>query len=390
MAIVIPHPLRHNHVRTAQAHSRGILDFGKKQHYEGFVVLLLVVFSLTGCGVPGAPLPPSTGIPKFVGDLQAVRKGDTVTLTWTTPTETSDGELIRKPGKMLVQRALISAHDPVLHFQTVSEQPLEPTLKNERGDQATAKDSLTDLLRSGGAEFAVYSVLAQNRSGKSFGLPNRVTVPLVPTLPTPQKVLAEPVPAGIRISWDQAWPPKNETQINTQYVYRIMRKLEGANDSAMIKQVSAGNEAVVFVDDGIEWEKNYQYWVVPVTLWQAGARKGEVESNDSPVTTVFAHDTFPPAAPSGVQAVYSAAPSGSFIDLTWTPNSEPDLAGYNVYRHVGSEPPIKINSELVKTPRFADPGIQAEMKYFYSVSAVDLRGNESAKSEETSETVPKE
>lgn len=390
MAIVIPHPLRHNHVRTAQAHSRGIRDFGKKQHYKGFAVLLLIVFSLTGCGVPGAPLPPSTGIPKFVGDLQAVRKGDTVTLTWTTPTETSDGELIRKPGKMLVQRALISVHDPVLHFQTVSEQPLEPTLKNERGDQATAKDSLTDLLHSGGAEFAVYSVLAQNRSGKSFGLPNRATVPLVPTLPTPQKVQAEPIPTGIRISWDQAWPPKNETQINAQYVYRIMRKMEGANDSAMIKQVSAGNEAIVLVDDGIEWEKTYQYWVVPVTLWQAGNRKGEVESDDSPVTTVFAHDTFPPATPSGVQAVYSAAASGSFIDLTWTPNSEPDLAGYNVYRHVGSEPPVKINSELVKTPRFADPGIQAGMKYFYSVSAVDLRGNESEKSEETFETVPKE
>ena len=390
MAIVIPHPLRHNHVRTAQAHSRGIRDFGKKQHYKGFAVLLLIVFSLTGCGVPGAPLPPSTGIPKFVGDLQAVRKGDTVTLTWTTPTQTSDGELIRKPGKMLVQRALISAHDPVLHFQMVSEQPLEPTLKDERAAQATAKDSLTDLLRSGGAEFAVYSVLAQNRSGKSFGLPNRATVPLVPTLPTPQRVQAEPVPTGIRISWDQARPPKNETQINAQYVYRIMRKLEGASDSAMIEQVSAGNEAIVFVDDSIEWEKNYQYWVVPVTLWQAGARKGEVESDDSPVITVFAHDTFPPATPSGVQAVYSAASSNSFIDLTWTPNTEPDLAGYNVYRHVGSEPPAKINSELVKTPRFADPGIQAGMKYFYSVSAVDLRGNESEKSEETSETVPKE
>ncbi|HZS25672.1 MAG TPA: hypothetical protein VFB76_00460 [Candidatus Angelobacter sp.] len=350
----------------------------------------MTIITLTGCGVPGAPLPPSTGIPKFVGDLRAVRKGDTVTLTWTMPKETSDGELIRKQGKMLVQRALISPHDPVLHFQTVSEQPLEPALKNERGAQATAKDSLTDVLRSGGAEFAVYSVLAQNRNGKSFGLPNRATVPLVPTLPTPQKVQAEPVPTGIRISWDQAWPPKNETQINAQYVYRIMRKLEGASDSAMVKQVSAGNEAIVFVDDGIEWEKTYQYWVVPVTLWQAGNHKGEVESDDSPVTTVFAHDIFPPATPSGVQAVYSEAASGSFIDLTWTPNSEPDLAGYNVYRHVGSELPVKINSELVKTPRFADPGIQAGMKYFYSVSTVDLRGNESGKSEETSETVPKE
>src|SRR5262249_5212078 len=132
------------------------------------------------------------------------------------------------------------------------------------------------------------------------------------------------------------------------------------------------------------------YWIVPVTLWQEGSRKGEVESEDSPVATVFAHDTFPPASPSGVQAVFSTAPEHLFIDLTWTPNGQSYLAGYNIYRHTGSEPAIKINSELVKTPRFADPGIQPGMKYFYSVSAVDLRGNESAKSEETSEMVPKE
>jgi hypothetical protein len=349
------------------------------------------VLCLTGCGVPGAPQPPSTGIPKFVGDLKAVRKGDTVTLTWTTPKDTSDGVLIRKPGRMLVQRALSSGKDAELNFQTISEQTLEPALKNERGAETTAADSLTEVLRAGGnGEFAVYSVLAQSRSGKSAGLPNRASVPLAPTLPTPQKVQAEPVPTGVRVSWDQSWPPRKDSPFTLQFVYRIMRKVEGAADAVMVKQISAGNEAVVFVDDGIEWEKNYQYWIVPVTLWQLGERKGEVESADSPVAAVFAHDIFPPATPSDVQAVYSAVTGGSFIDLTWRPNGEPDLAGYNVYRRTGSEPAVKINTELVKTPRFADPGIQPGMKYFYSVSAVDLRGNESGKSEETSETVPKE
>lgn len=369
---------------------RGIRDSRAGRSAE-LSLLLLAISILSGCGVPGAPQPPSTGIPRFVGDLKAVRKGDTVTLTWTTPTQTSDGELIRKPGRMLVQRALTSGHNAELNFQTVSEQTLPPALKDERGDQATANDSLTDLLRSNANdEFAVYSVLAQSRSGKSAGLPNRVSVPLVPTLPAPQKVKAEVIPAGIRISWDQAWPPKQESVFSVQYVYRIMRRLEGATDAVMVRQVRAGNEALIFVDDGIEWEKNYQYWVVPVTLWLGGERRGEVESDDSPIATVFAHDIFPPAAPASLQAVYSAVPGSSFIDLTWTPNGEPDLAGYNVYRHTEGEAPAKINSELVKTPRYADSGIQPGMKYFYSVTAVDLRGNESGKSEETSETAPKE
>src|ERR1043165_650107 len=109
MAIAIPQPLVCKNANTAQCfQSRG----------PGFraAILILALSALLGCGVPGAPLPPSAEIPKFIGDLKAQRKGAIVTLTWTTPTETSDGELIRKPGKMLVQRALSTGQGD-LQFQ---------------------------------------------------------------------------------------------------------------------------------------------------------------------------------------------------------------------------------------------------------------------------------
>jgi hypothetical protein len=357
------------------------------------LTILLALSALLGCGVPGAPLPPSADIPRFVGDLKAIRKGDTVTLTWTTPTETSDGELIRKPGKMLVQRALRSGPNSELAFQTISELPLQPTLKDDRAQQATTTDTLTSL-HSGVAGFAVYMVLAQGHNGKSFGLPNRVSVPLVPNLPPPQKLSAKPVPTGIMLAWEPSGPAST-AGTQTQYAYKIVRRLQGANQPVLVTQLKADDPANSFTDTGIEWEKSYQYWVVPVTLWQEGNRKGEIEGDDSPVVDVLAHDSFPPANPSGVEAVFSAAPQSaaspnSFIDITWTANTEPDLAGYNVYRHRENEQPLKINSELVKTPRFADPGVRPGMKYFYSVTAVDLRGNESGRSEETSETVPRD
>ena len=354
------------------------------------LTILMALGSLVGCGVPGAPLPPSADIPRFVGDLKAVRKGDSVTLTWTTPTETSDGELIRKPGKMLVQRALRSGPSSELTFKTISEVSLQPTLKDDRAQQATATDTLTNLLRPGGAGFAVYMVLAQGRNGKSFGLPNRVSVPLVPNLLPPQKISAVPVPTGIMVRWEPSGPVPTTANTQTQYAYKLMRRLQGAKEPVVVTQLNAANQTNSFIDTGIEWEKSYQYWIVPVTLWQEGNRKGEIEGDDSPVVDVLAHDSFPPAIPSGVEAVYSAAAPNSFIDITWTANTEPDLAGYNVYRRRQNEQPVKINSDLVKTPRFADPGVQPGIKYFYSVTAVDLRGNESGKSEETSETVPKD
>jgi len=69
-----------------------------------------------------------------------------------------------------------------------------------------------------------------------------------------------------------------------------------------------------------------------------------------------------------------------------------DLAGYNVYRREASgveeKTTVKLNPELVKTPSYRDSAVAAGKIYIYSVSAVDVRGNESARSDEASETVP--
>src|SRR5438270_4251365 len=218
------------------------------------IIILLALISSSGCGVPGAPLPPSADIPRFVDDLKAVRKGDTVTLTWTTPTETSDGELIRKAGKMLVQRALRSGSSSELAFQTISELPLQPTLKENRGEQATATDTLTNLLHSNGNDFAVYAILAQGYNGKSFGLPNRVSVPLVPNLPPPQKISANPMPTGIMIRWEAAGSAQSAPNPKTQYAYKLMRRLQGAKDPVVVMQLTADISATSVIDSGIEWE----------------------------------------------------------------------------------------------------------------------------------------
>jgi hypothetical protein len=351
--------------------------------------LFAILAALTGCGTPGAPLPPSLGIPKPVGDLRATRKGDTVNLTWSAPTDTTDGALVRKPGKMQVSRIVSDNGLTGRTTQVVGDVPLEPALKEPEPPAPTAQDSIASLLQAPDGNFAVYSVLSQNGSGKSSGPSNLAAVPLVPTLPPPARVEATAVPLGISLSWDQAPSPENRSHLTSQYAYRVMRREQGAKASpVMVKQLNAGGGAAAFVDTGIEWQKHYDYWVTPVTLWQGAGKKGVVEGNDSPTTQIFADDKFPPDAPVGLQAVFSGLADQPFIDLAWTPNTEPDLAGYNVYRHSGDEPPVKINTELVKTPAYRDTTVKPGTKYFYSVSAVDLRNNESGKSAETSESVP--
>ena len=88
--------------------------------------------------------------------------------------------------------------------------------------------------------------------------------------------------------------------------------------------------------------------------------------------------------------MYASDPQRPAIDLTWTPNADDDLAGYNIYRREGSGAFAKINGALLKSPAFHDTQVRAGDTYIYAVSAVDLRNNESAKSKETSERVPLE
>ena len=65
------------------------------------------------------------------------------------------------------------------------------------------------------------------------------------------------------------------------------------------------------------------------------------------------------------------------------------LAGYNVYRWEEGAQPAKINTELLKTPTTRDATVAAGRRYYYAVTAVDIRGNESERSQPANEQVPR-
>lgn len=350
-------------------------------------IWLAAVACLCGCGVPGAPLPPSLGIPKPVSDLQATRKGTGVSLAWTAPTHTTDGELIRKAGKMVLLRGTHAGG-----FQTMKEFPLEPAVNEKEKSMMSASDDIGSLLSTSAVpDFVFYRLSSVSSRGRTSLPSNEVSIPAVITLPPPQKVLLGLAPSGVTISFDVPEAPTSG-RLSSQYIYRVMRRLHGVSGEqkpVLVGQVKQGS-VMPMVDTRIEWEKEYDYWVIPVTLWRAGAQQGEVEGDDSPLATIQAHDAFPPAAPAGLQAVFSGVIQHPGIDLTWTPNTEDDLAGYNVYRHLAGRAPERINTQLLKTPAFHDGNVLPGENYFYLVTAVDLRGNESSRSAEASEKVPRQ
>ncbi len=67
--------------------------------------------------------------------------------------------------------------------------------------------------------------------------------------------------------------------------------------------------------------------------------------------------------------------------LSWSPNRELDLAGYNLYRGTDSIPLARINASTITDTAYRDSGLQSDTMYWYAVTAVDTQDNESQKSE---------
>jgi hypothetical protein len=94
-------------------------------------------------------------------------------------------------------------------------------------------------------------------------------------------------------------------------------------------------------------------------------------------------DTTPPAAPASL----TATPGKRKITLNWTANTEPDLAGYNVYRSSSAAGTYtKLNTSRLTTNPYTNSGLTSGSTWYYRVTAVDTSNNESAVSNTASAT----
>ncbi len=398
------------------------------------IQLLLAVGTLiwlTGCAAIGPPLPPSLELPKPPTDLHAARKGERVTLTWSIPARTTERVGVRYLGKTRICRSMgafdvaVAPGAAVKECGTAVGEAAAPADFSGAGKSGTKKvtasfvDTLPSAMQQGNPKgFVSYAVEVLNRDGRGAGISNQVRVPLVPTIAPFGGFMAQATAPGVVISW-QCSPVASRRLVDVKYLLRIYRRLESETKEIRIAEIdvtecaagagglepltsqvasaaasgveTGANEKVVtsILDQTFEWEKSYFYRGAVVSVVEmAGQPAVEVEGDDTPEVKVFAHDVFPPAVPAGLQAVFSGPGQEPFIDLIWAPVTDTDLDGYNVYRHEDGGAAVKLNSEPVRMPAFRDTQVVAGKNYFYAVSAVDARGNESGRSEETGERVP--
>ncbi len=348
-----------------------------------------------GCGTPGAPQAPSLNLPAPVANLAATRTGNGVALTWTMPTKSTDKLLLKGTIAASVCRQQAAGS-----CNRIVELMLAP------GAKADFADELPPSLTEGAPRALTYFIELRNRNNRSAG-PSNTAVVVAGQAPLPVDGLkAEVRKAGVVLHWAIGPHDAPGTAI------RLRRKLltpqasksdqgplgaqpEPAEQSLLVgpETGGAGREQALdgALDKNIRFGETYEYRAQRVLRVPVNGKTLELDGPLSEPVRIEALDIFPPAVPTGLAAVANAVEAGQppSIDLSWQPDTEADLAGYAVYRHEDGEAWRRISPiQPVVPPAFHDPQVEPGHIYYYSVTAIDQGGHQSARSAPAEETVP--
>lgn len=359
-------------------------------------------FLLAGCGMAAAPQPPSLHLPRQVKDLKAERSGNTVELSWDSPKQTTDRLKLTAPVRFRICRQ--QGNSPCQTVATTTGLPDQP---------ASYTDRLSAALATGPLRAATYRVYGLNKNDRSAGPSNAAPVLLGAAPPAIAGLTANMTERGVVLRWQKLPDLPAGTQIQLHRTLVLPPDATKKNSSSQltaepVEQTLAvathatGNEQGIALDTGVQFGRTYRYRATRVVTQQVNKQALHAASTDSNAVTIVTRDTFPPAAPVGLVAVpVSAAINGGRpeVDLSWSPNTETDLAQYRVYRReVGAQPgqanqlPQRIapenESEPLAAPAFRDVHVEPGRTYAYTVTAVDSSDNESAHSAEVQVAVP--
>ena len=361
------------------------------------IAALAAFLALAGCGMPGAPQPPSLELPDRVDNLSAVRTGNQVALAWTMPKRDTDKVLLK--GNVTVR---------ICRNESAAQGCSAAALIGLSADADGAfTDTLPPALTGGAPRVLTYFVELDNRKGRSAGLSNGAQVLAGEAPAAVDGLAAEMRREGVLLRWEPA--PSEAAPV----AVRLVRKLVArpANQPAKTKSAQGPfaprpepPERTLLVapaphldralDSSIEFGATYEYRAQRVARVTINGETLELAGPLSSPVRIAAVNVFPPAVPRGLAAVATAGVSGTgpAIDLNWQPNTEADLAGYVVYRsetNAAESGWQRISpAGPVMAPGFHDASVQPGHTYRYAVSALDEQGHESGRSAEAEETVP--
>ena len=356
---------------------------------------LAASLAIAGCGLPGAPLPPSLHLPERVTDLSAARSGNQVSLAWTMPKRTTDKVLLKGAVHVRICRRQ-SASAPCTTAATLDLAP---------GVAGSYAGTLPPDLAAGSPRVLTWFVELLNSKGRSAGLSNPAPVLAGQAPPPLTGLTAQMAKDGVILRWNPAVSAGQPSPTPVRILRRLLSPPAAKPRQGLLNPPAEPLEQTLLVpagvppgralDKDIRFGQTYEYRaqrVVQIALaGQAAQQNLELAGALSPPLTIHAVNVFPPATPTGLAAIANPAANGepASIDLSWQPDTSPNLAGYIVYRREASTPWQRISPAApVVGPAFHDAHVEPGHTYQYAVTAVGIDGLESPRSAEAQESVP--
>ncbi len=302
-------------------------------------------------------------MPAAPQDLAATQRGANVIAHFTLPSLTTEMVPIKGALELDLRAgpapAVWNESEWAAHAQRIAQARLIkiPAANKKVSEGQVAEYQFSSAAWTGKELMIAARVIGEN--GKASNWSAFLTLPVRAPLPKPTDLVATGKANGVQLTWRGAGSH-----------FRVLRHTEGAEGFAEL----AATTAPEYLDATAEFGKNYTY------LTQAFAEVGPHQeaqsdlSNEAPVAYL---DKFPPAAPAGLRAAASAAS----IELSWDGNTEPDLAGYRVYRSTNGGAFEKI-ADVNEIPAYSDRAVERGKSYRYQITAIDKSANESGRSAE--------
>lgn len=320
---------------------------------------VLATLLLSGCGYIADPLPPAARLPAPVLDLAAVQKGGEIEVSFTLPEQTTEGLPITKPS-LIDLRAGPAVESPFSQDRWLAGTRTIDAVWPEKAANQTTPSRVTAKLSAipwQGRDIVIGVRLA-NPKGRFSGFSKLATIAVVAPL-APPAATARATAEGVQLSW----PADPRPGVR----YTVRRFDEGVAEPVLLGETGDSQ----LLDAAALFDKPYRYVV------EASLKQNEVNavSLPGPEVLITRVDVFPPAVPTGLTALLGV----TSIEIAWDRNTEPDLAGYRVYRAPAGGEFTKI-ADLGPAPAYSDRQFSKGQTYRYAVTAIDRRGNESARS----------
>jgi hypothetical protein len=373
---------------VAQPRSPVLID--SRATLFGFLISVLAM----GCGAPGQPTPPSPPIPVAVTDLAVHQLGDAALLEFTLPTKSTRDLRLNEIPTLEVWRGDLrpdGAPDTrTFHLVDTVPAAILATYVQE-GKVSYPEPVPADDLQTPTGKTVVYRMRTRVSERKASENSNYATIDLRPVPKRIEDVTVKVSERAVQLNWTAPAITSAGAPLPPIQEFRIYRgELDPASAVAAEKNLHDAIWKVPLVQIGVtstpeyqdstfDFDRTYAY-LVRTVVREAGEL---VESGNSAPAILTPKDIFPPAMPHDVVAVVVPGTTADThaVDLSWAINVETDLSGYRVYRSESEN--VKgqlVTPELLPTPSFRDNQVVPGHHYWYSVTAVDRAGNESAPS----------